>query len=325
MRKYLLCALSLFTLALHGAHSPAGAQDFPSRTIQIVAGFPPGGSVDLVARLAAQGLATELGQTAFVENKTGATGTIAANYVARSNPDGHTLLLVPGGHALYGATFKNLPFDPVQSFEWISNIVTIPFFIAVSAKSSIGSLPDLIAKAKAEPGQLKFGSVGPGSPHHLGAELLALSTGVKFLHVPYRGEGPLLTALLAGEIDFAIFTPTQLLGNVQSGTVRVLAATTRVRSARLPDAATVQELLSIKDFDVGSWFALAGPAGLPQPSVDRLNASLHKVLRTPEAATRLAAVGGEIAPSSPRELRDRVTREQEMWRKVVDAAGVPKQ
>jgi tripartite-type tricarboxylate transporter receptor subunit TctC len=322
MRKSLLCALSLSFLALHGA---AGAQDYPSRAIQIVAGFPPGGSVDLVARISAQGLAAELGQPVFVENKAGATGTIAANFVARSNPDGHTLLLVPGGHALYGATFKSLPFDPVQSFEWISNIVTIPFFMVVPAKSDIKSLPDLIARAKAEPGKLKFGSVGPGSPHHLGVELLSLATGVKFLHVPYRGESPLLTGLIGSDVDFAIFTPTTVLGNVQSGTVRALAATTRARSSRLPDVATVRETLGLGDFDVGSWFALAGPAGLPQPSVDRLNASLHKILRTEEAATRLAAVGGEIAPSSPKELRDRVTREQEMWRNIVDAAGVPKQ
>ena len=325
MLKQSLRALSLCLLAWHAGPSPAGAQAYPTRTIQIVAGFPPGGSVDLVARTAAHGLTTELGQTVIVENKAGATGTLAANTVARSDPDGHTLLLVPGGHALYGATFKSLPFDPVESFAWISNIVTIPFFMSVAAKSDIKSLPDLIAKAKSEPEKLKFGSVGPGSPHHLGVELLALATGVKFLHVPYRGEGPLLTGLIGSEIDFAIFTPTQILGQLQSGTVRAIAVTTRVRSSRLPDIATVQEASGIRDFDVGSWFALAGPAGTPQPTVERLNASLHKILRTQEAAARLAAVGGDIAPSSPKELRERVTREQAMWRNIVEAAGVPKQ
>ena len=325
MLKHTLRALSLCLLASHAGPSPASAQAYPTKTLQIVAGFPPGGSVDLVARTAAHGLTTEFGQTVIVENKAGATGTLAANHVARSDPDGHTLLLVPGGHALYGATFKSLPFDPVESFAWISNVVTIPFFMSVAAKSDIKSLPDLIAKAKSEPEKLKFGSVGPGSPHHLGVELLALASGVKFLHVPYRGEGPLLTGLIGSEIDFAIFTPTQILGQLQSGTVRAIAVTTGTRSSRLPDVATVQEALGVRDFDIGSWFALAGPAGTPQSTIERLNASLHKILRTQEAAARLAAVGGDIAPSSPKELRERVTREQAMWRNIVEAAGVPKQ
>jgi tripartite-type tricarboxylate transporter receptor subunit TctC len=325
MLKHSLRVLSLCLLAWHAGPLPAGAQATPGKTMQIVAGFPPGGTVDLVARTVAHGLSAELGQTVIVENKTGATGTLAASHVARSDPDGHTLLLVPGGHTLYGATFKTLPFDPVESFTWISNIVAIPFFMSVAAKSDIKSLPDLVAKAKGDSERLKFGSVGPGSPHHLGVELLALATGVKFLHVPYRGEGPLLTGLVGSEIDFAIFTPTQILGQLQSGTVRALAVTTRTRSSRLPEVATVQEALGVRDFDVGSWFAIAGPAGISQPSVERLNASLHKILRSSDAATRLAAVGGDIAPSSPKELRERVTREQAMWRNIVEAAGVPKQ
>jgi tripartite-type tricarboxylate transporter receptor subunit TctC len=332
MVTHSLRAMALCFLAWHAGPSPATAQATSAKTtsgktMQIVAGFPPGGTVDLVARTVAHGLTGELGQTVIVENRTGATGTLAASQVARSDPDGHTLLLVPGGHALYGATFKTLPFDPIESFTWISNIVAIPFFMIVSAKSDIKSLPDLIAKAKAksESERLKFGSVGPGSPHHLGVELLSLATGVKFLHVPYRGEGPLLTGLIGSEIDFAIFTPTQVLGQLQSGTVRALAVTTRTRSSWLSDVATVQESLSITDFDVGSWFALAGPAGISPPAVERLNAGLHKILRSPDAATRLAAVGGEIAPSSPKELHERVMRDQAMWRKIVEAAGVQKQ
>jgi tripartite-type tricarboxylate transporter receptor subunit TctC len=327
MLKHSLRVLAFCLLAWHVGPSSAGAQAIPGKMLQIVAGFPPGGTVDLVARTVAHGLSAELGQTVIVENKIGATGTLAASHVARSDPDGTTLFLVPGGHALYGATFKTLPFDPVESFTWISNIVTIPFFMSVSAKSDIKSLSDLVVKAKAKSAseRLKFGSVGPGSPHHLGIELLALATGAKFLHVPYRGEGPLLTGLLGSEVDFAIFTPTQILGQLQSGTVRAIAVTTSTRSSRIHDVATVQEALSIRDYDVGSWFALAGPAGIPQSTVERLNANLHKVLRFPDAATRLAAVGGDMAPSSPKELRERVTREQAMWRNIVEAAGVPKQ
>lgn len=317
--------LAVFALDASLLFGPAAAQNYPDRTIQIVVGFPPGGSVDLVARVVGEAMSKELGQPVIVENKPGATGTIAAQMVATRPPDGYTLLLVPGGHALYGATFKTLPFDPVKSFEWISIVTKIPFFVTITAKSGVRSMSDLIARAKANPGGLKFGSVGPGSPHHLGVELLALGTGTKFLHVPYRGEGPVATALLSSEIDFAILTPTQVIGSVQSGILRALAVTTSNRSFRLPDVPTVEEALRIANFDIATWFALAGPASLPQPIVERINATLRKVLQSSEVQTRLASVGGEIEPSSPKEMRDRVIRELAMWSKIVEAAGVIKQ
>jgi tripartite-type tricarboxylate transporter receptor subunit TctC len=300
-------------------------QPYPSSTVTIVAGFPAGGSVDAVARILANALATELGQIFIVDNKTGATGTIAANLVATSKPDGHTLLIVPGGHALYGATFKTLPFDPVTSFTWVSNVMTTPFYVTVPANSEIKSMADLVAKAKAKPESLKFGSVGPGSPHHLGVELLSSLTGTKFVHVPYRGETPIVTALLGSEVDFSLFTPIQVLSNVEAGKLRALAATTNARSSRLPDVPTVEQSLGIRDYNIGSWFAVAGAAGTPQPIVDRLNAALRKILDLPDVKMRLAALGGDITPSTPSEMRDQVSREAVMWSKVVDMAGLPKQ
>jgi tripartite-type tricarboxylate transporter receptor subunit TctC len=303
----------------------ASGQAYPSKTISIVAGFPPGGSVDGVARVVADGLSKEFGQTVVVENKTGATGIVAANHVATSKPDGYTFLLVPGGHALYGATFKTLPFDPVAGFEWISLITTAPFFIAVAANSPFRSLNDVVEKAKASPGTIKFGSVGPGSPHHLGIELLAMATGTKFVHVAYRGEGPVVTALQQAEVDFSIFTPIQVVGAVQSGALRALAVTAGSRSLRLPDVPTVQEALKIKEYNVGSWFALAGPAGVPSEIVAQVNAAVHKTLKTDEALTRLKPIGADVTPSSPKELRDRVANELAMWTRTVDAAGLQKQ
>ena len=303
----------------------AAAQDFPSKTLSIVAGFPPGGSVDTVARVVGDGLSKDLGQTVLVENKTGATGIVAANFVATSKPDGYTLLLVPGGHALYGATFKSLPFKPVDGFEWITGITSSPFYIAVAAKSDFRTLADLIAKAKANPGTLKFGSVGPGSPHHLGIELLGQATNTRFIHVPYRGEGPLVTALQQGEIDFSILTPIQVLGAMNAGSIRGLAVTTSARSPRTPDIPTVQEAVGLKDFDVGSWFAMAGPAGVPADVVAKLNGAVRKTLQTEEAQNRLRPIGGEVAPTTPKELHDRVARELATWTKIVDAAGVEKQ
>ena len=315
----------LLVLQCLGSVFGAYAQDYPTKTAQILVGFPPGGSVDSVARIVADGLTKELGQKFIVENKTGATGTIAANTVATSKPDGYTLLLVPGGHALYRATISQLPFDPAKSFDWISNIMTIPFFLVVPGKSEIKSLSDLIAKAKASPEKYKFGSVGPGSPHHLGIELLSLKTGAKFLHVPFRGEGPVVAALMGSEIDFSLSTPLQVLGNMESGAIRALAVTSKERSSRVSDAPTVGQELALGDFDVASWFALAGPAGMPKAVVDKINAAVTKVLATEGARSRLVPLGGEIAPSSPSQMRDRVLREQEMWSELVEKAGVPKQ
>ncbi len=182
----------------------APAQDYPSRAIKIVAGFPPGGGVDTVARLIGQGMSSELGQPVVVENKPGAAGTIGAAQVAKSDPDGYTLLVTPGGHSLFGAVFQSVPFDTVGSFSWISNVITVPFFIVVPANSRFQSLAALIAEAKSAPGKISFGSAGPGSTHHLGGELLANRTGGKFLHVPYRGDAPVITALLAERDRFRL-------------------------------------------------------------------------------------------------------------------------
>lgn len=318
-----LLAMAVVCVATFG--QPVRAQEYPSKPISIIAGFPPGGSVDTVARVIADGVGKTLGQTVLVETKTGATGVVAANVVATSKPDGYTLLLVPGGHALYGATFKTLPFDPMKSFEWISNVITTPFFITISAQSPYRSLAEIVEKGKANPDTLKFGSVGPGSPHHLGVELIALATGAKFIHVPYRGEGPMIQALQQGEIDFGIFTPIQVLGSVQSGATRALAATTSVRSSRLPDVPTVQEALGIKDYDVGGWFAIAGPADMPADVVTRLNAAIRKTLQTEDALSRLKPIGGEVMPNSPKEEHDKVAKEAAVWANIVDKAGVEKQ
>jgi tripartite-type tricarboxylate transporter receptor subunit TctC len=302
----------------------APAQDYPSRPIRIVAAFPPGGGVDTVARLIGQGMSAGLGQPVVVENKPGAAGTIGAAQVAKSDPDGYTLLVTPGGHSLYGAVFQSLPFDTVGSFSWISNVITIPFFIVVPPESRFQSLAALTAEAKSAPGKITFGSAGPGSTHHLGGELLGMRTGGRFLHVPYRGDAPVINALHAGEIDFAFATPTQVLGNVQAGKFRALAITADVRSQKLPEVPTVQEALALDGFNLQSWFALAGPERLPRPIVDRLNAELRKALTMPAVSNGLQAIG-DLGPTTPEEMRDRVTRELATWTRIVDDAKIPKQ
>jgi tripartite-type tricarboxylate transporter receptor subunit TctC len=305
---------------------PAAAQEYPAHPIRIVVAFPPGGGVDLVARLIGQEMAKGLGQPVIIANMSGAAGMIGANAVAKSDPpDGYLLLVAPGGHAIYGAVSNNVPFDTVASFSWISNVINVPFFATVRADSKFQSMADVIAAAKSAPGKISFGSAGPGSTHHLVGALLGAATDVKFLHVPYRGDAPVINALLGGEIDFAFATPTQVIPNVAARQLRALATTAAVRSARLPNVPTVQEALGLKDFDVRTWFALAGPAGLPAPIVARLNAELRKALENADVRKGLETIGGEIAPTTPEEMRARVARELATWTRIVEEAQIPKQ
>jgi len=320
VRRIVLTA-GAFWLAL----SATRAQDYPSRAIRIVVGFPAGGGVDTVARVSGSELGKALGQPVVIDNKPGAAGTLGAADVARSAPDGYTLLVTPGGHAIFGAMFKSLPFDTVDGFTWISNVINVPFFVVVPAASEFRSLADLVAKARNSPGAVAFGSAGPGSTHHLGVELLAAMAGVKLLHVPYRGDAPLVTALIAGEVQFSLATPTLIVDNIKAGKLRALATTAGARWSALPDVPTVEQALGLKGYDVRTWFALAGPAGVPPPIVERLNGELRKATATSEVRERLAGIGGEIAPTTPAEMRDRVARELAIWTKTVDAAGIPKQ
>ena len=294
------------------------AQDYPSRPIKIIVGFAPGGGVDTVARLVGQEMSKSLGQSIVIENRPGAAGTIGAGAAARSEPDGYTLVMLPGGHPLYGATHKSLPFDTVAGFEWISTIVTLQFLAVVRAESKHRSLAELIAAAKAAPETITYASAGVGSTHHLTVELIANRAGARFLHVPYQGDAPALGALLADQVQFTLATPTQAIGNVQAGKLRALAVTGNARMPKVPDAPTVQEATGFKDFDVRTWFGLAAPAGVPSAIVNRLNAELRKAVAVPEVGARLEQIGGEVRPSTPQEFRDRVARELAMWIAVVD-------
>ena len=312
-----------FLLALAGA--AAAAQDYPVRPIKLIAGFPPGGGVDLVARLIGQEMSKGLRQPIIVENKPGAAGTIGAAMAAKSDPDGYTLLVTPGGHALFGAVFQSLPFDTVDSFSWISNVINVPFFAVVRSDSKFQSMAALVAEARTAPEKISFGSAGPGSTHHLVGEMLGAATGAKFLHVPYRGDAPVINALLGGEINFAFATPTQVIANVEAGKFRALATTAAVRSPYLPEVPPLRETLGLKAFDARTWFALAGPAALPQPIVARLNGELHRALTNPDARKGLAAIGGEVDATTPAAMRERVAAELATWIAIVDAAKIPKQ
>lgn len=319
--------LTAALVAATGLLAPAAAvaQDYPAKVIRLMVGFPPGGGVDTVARVVGEQMARGLGQPVVVENRPGAAGTLGAAAVAKAEPDGYTLLVTPGGHSIFGAMFTSLPFDTVDSFEWISSLMTLPFFVVVPAQSDIQSLGELIARAKAAPGSITYGSAGPGSTHHLGIELLAREAGVAFHHVPFRGDGPVITALLGNTVNFALATPTNVIGNVAAGKLRAIAVTTETRAAALPEVPTVKEAAGLRDFDVRTWFGMAGPAKLPKPILDRLNAEVRKALAVPEVRERLVRLGGEPAATTPAEMRERVARELRMWTRIVEDARIPKQ
>jgi len=309
-------------LCLMGA--AAIADNYPSHPIRLVHGFAPGGAADTLSRIVADGLSRNLGQPVVVEAKPGAGGNLAADTVAKAAPDGYTLGLVTGGHAISGALYKSLNFQPVDSFEMISTLVYYALVIAVRSDSPAKSLGDLIAMAKAKPGSLSFGSVGFGSTHHFTGELLNAMAGTDIVHVPYRGDSQTITALLGGEVAMIVGTSVLLAPQIESGAVRGLAVTSPTRIALLPDVPTVDEA-GVKGFDVRTWAGLLAPKGTPPEMIARLNSAVLKILKDPETKARLeTAVGGEVRGSTPQEMKSLVETEIAKWTVVVDKAKIPR-
>jgi tripartite-type tricarboxylate transporter receptor subunit TctC len=308
----------LMLVALAGA---AAAQDYPNRPIKFMHGFPPGGNVDIIARLLGNEMAKGLGQSIIVEAKPGVAGSLAAETVARSDPDGYTLLVLPSAHPAHGALSKNVSYKVVDDFEWISVASFYPFLICVRADSPFRTLAQLIDAARKDPGALKYGSAGVGSILHTTVELIANDTKTKFLHIPYRGEAPAITALLQGEIDFIAATSGPISPRVRSGEFRALAVTSKTRWRDFPDVPTVEEQ-GIPGFEVISWTGLAGPAKLPKPIVDRLNAELRRAVAAPEVKGKLEGMGGDPRPTTPAEMRALVASQFATWSRLAKEANI---
>ncbi len=321
-RTFIQATSALAVTALPLPH--ALAQAWPDKPIRILQGFAPGGNADNIARVVSAEMARGLNQSFVVDAQAGAGGTIAATTVARARPDGYTLLLATGGHAVAGALYNSLAYKTVQDFEMVSTITYFPFLLVTSAESKINNLQTLLAQARANPGKVAYGSAGVGSTQHLTGELLASMSKTQMLHVPYRGDSAALTALLAGDIPFMVAPPTAVLANIKAGKLRAIAATGPQRWAGLPDVPTVAEQ-GVTGFDVRSWAGLMAPAGTPRPVVDRLNAEVQKALQVPAVRARLEEMGGEVRGSTPEEMKVMVTSETNKWIQVVDAAKIPKQ
>jgi len=321
---FLRSVIALSLAALLGL--PAGealAQQWPSHSIRFVVPLPPGGSPDYLSRLLAEHLQPALGQPLVVENKPGAAGNIARDFVAKSAADGYTILMSESAHVMSAAVVAKLPYDPIKDFEPISLAATIPFGLTVNSSMPVHSLNEFIAYAKKSPKPLTYGTAGIGSPHHFAVELLRSMTGVNVVHVPYKGSAGIIPALLSGEIDFTIAAENSLLPHYKSGKLRPIAIAASSRTAILPEVPTIAEAGPLPGYAVNVWLGVMAPAGTPRPIIDRLNAEVNKVVRDPQIVKeRLNTVGLEAVGSAPERLLEVMKTELAAYTKLARDAGI---
>jgi len=295
---------------------------FPSRPVRMIVGFPPGGSSDVSARLVAERMAAEWKQPVLVENRPGAGGTLAAAQVAAAPADGYTLLHVgPGTHAISAAMYRNLPYDAIKSFTGVGQIAVSPFVMVTSSQSTLRAMKDLLDYARANPGKVSYGSSGSGAGPHLVTEIFAAATGVKLLHVPYKGAAPAAAAALAGQVEFATVDSASAIPHVQAGRLRALAVTTAARSPLYAGVPTVSEA-GAPGFAYPSAVGFLAPAGTPREVVLKINASLNAALANEAVRTRLSSLGFEATPMSADEFSDVVAEDVRRYGKVVRDLGL---
>jgi len=306
MRRILTVLLAWPCLAL--------AQAYPAKPVRIVVPFPPGGTTDLVARMVQPKFAEFLGQPVLIENKGGAGGSIGAAEVARSAPDGYTLLMVFDTHAVNHHLFKAAP-DPFKTLEHISLMATSPSTLVAGTSFAPSNLREIVARAKADPGKVTYGSVGSGSSNHLGALLLEQAAGIRMTHVPYKGGAPLVQAMLGNQVDIAFVSTPLILPHIKSGKVKGIAVGGRNRMAQLPDVPTLAE--TFPGFELVSWFGILAPAGTPRDAVTRVHREITRALAVPEVNQRLVEGGFEVVGSTPDEFLKFVRGESDKLGKVI--------
>jgi tripartite-type tricarboxylate transporter receptor subunit TctC len=299
----------------------AAAQPYPNRPLTMVVGFAPGGGTDTVARIIAKTLGDQMGQQVLVDNKAGAGGAIATDFVAKSAPDGHALLLGNVGALAVAPHTLKLPYDPLRDLAPITMAVVFANVIVVHAAVPARTLDELIRMAREKPGTITYGSSGINGAAHLAGELLRLMAKVDLVHVPYKGGAPAMQGLLGRQTDAMIATPVSALPHIKAGTVRALATTSAKRSELMPDVPTVAEQ-GYPGYDATNWYAYLAPAKTPKDIIERLNRELRKAMAAPEVRDALAKQGVEAAPGTPEELARYIEREYQTWGKVVREAGI---
>ena len=306
-------------IALAGA-GPVAAQAWPAKPVRIVVPFTPGGGLDIQARLFGKKFYETLGQTFVVENRTGAGGLIGAEAVARSAPDGYTLLFSSASLAVNVSLYKKLAFDPVKDFDPVSWVSSVPLVLVVHPSVPVKSVPELVALARKRAGQFNASSNGIGTTSHLSIEMLKQYAGVAVTHVPYKGGGPATTAVLSGEVDIAFVPVLSAQPFMKSGKVKVLAVTTAKRSSILPDVPTMKSYYP--EFESDNWYAFFVPAGTPQDIVTKLNAEILKALKAPDVIDYLSHDGADPVGSTPAELAANYRREIVKYAKLIKSANI---
>lgn len=314
----LIRMLVLSGLALAIAH--ANAQSYPARPVRVIVPFPPGAGADITTRLFAPRLSEALGQAVVVENRAGAAGNIGAEVVARAAPDGYTLLTAPASLAISQTLYKKLSFDLLRDFQAVSMLASVPFVLVVHPSLPARSVKDLIAFAKARPGQINYASSGNGSAPHLTTEMLKMQARIDVVHVPYKGTPLAVIDLLTGQVSFMFANPLSILPHVNSGRLRALGVTSAKRNAATPQLPTMAES-GLPGFESGTWFAVLAPAGTPREVVERLSADIVKLTQHSDTREKLAAQGAEALTMSPAETAAYLRSEVTKWGKVVEASG----
>ena len=298
------------------------AERYPSRPIRLVVPFAPGGGTDIIARLIGQGLSDRWGQTVVVDNRTGAGGVIGVSLVAKSNPDGYTMLLASNGPLTYlPALSSKLPYDPEKDLAPISLVAGQPFVVTASNSSGFASIKELIGAAKGQPDKVRYASGGPGGASHLGTELLKMMAGISMLHVPYKGTGPGLTAVLSGEVQLVLVGISSAIPHVKAGRAKALAVTTAKRSPALPDVPTVAEA-GVPGYEFDVWYGMLFPAGTPPAIVSQAANEIASLAKDATMRTRFSSGGMDAMSNSPQEFTALIRKDAAQWKKVVTTAGI---
>ena len=315
MRYLLACVSVAFSCA-------ALAQPYPARPIRVIIPFPAGSAADIIARAMEPQMREKLGQSLVIDNRGGAGGNIAAELTAKSAPDGYTIMMATiGTHAINMSLYSRISFHPIRDFTPVALVGESPNALVTSPKVQASSIQDLIALAKAKPGQMNYGSSGAGTTVHLSGELFKVMTGIKVVHVPYKGATEALTGLLAGQTDFMFASLSSSIPLIKSGKLKAFGVTGTQRSPSIPELPTVAEAANLPGFAAAAWFAIVMPAGVAKPTVVTLNKATLDTLATPEVKSRLFASGVEVRTSTPDELARLIASEIEKWAKVVKEAG----
>ena len=317
-RRKIAAMLGLILAAI-GSPDMASAQNYPIKPVRLIVGFPPGGAGDILARMAAQPLSVALHEQVVVDNRGGAGGLVATEIAAHSVADGYTLMFASIPHVINPFLYKKVDYDPIKDFDAVVQFVAAPLMMASNMAFPAKSVKELIALAKAKPGQINYGSGGSGSSSHLAMELFKSMAGVDLTHIPYKGTGPMFAELIGGQLNVTIASAVPLIPQVKGGKLRGLAVTGPKRAAAMPELPTIGE--TVPGYEVINWFGIAAPRGTPKAVITRINAEMNAALKTPALRDLLAAQGAEAAGGTPEEFAALIQRDFAKWGKVVKASG----